>query len=458
MTVDGVADHAQVFLRPADDATEEDVRASLYGFYVSCAPLLGSPTGGSPACDRVLVRDPVTVEVPPGRYDVFATAGIFATVARETVELAAGDAASVELALERLDVAPAGTLSADFHVHGAASFDSTVPDFDRVQAFLAANIDVIAATDHDVVWDYADARGRARRGRPDGDHRRARGHRAHPLRPDAGPRHPAGHRALERVAAALHAGRPVPRRALGRARGAGAPLHALRRGRLAGGQGVIQLNHPWAAAQFGRDLGFPRAVGVDARVPLPREYDGTGPGLILRTPPGASFSNADYHTQEVMNGTENEDLLPYRAYWFYLLNQGIVRAGTANSDSHGLVDNVLGTPRTLVWTDQRVGDFDPAAFNAAGAGGADDRDNGPVIEVATTDASGATRGPRWRPSRRGSDADALDPRERRAVGAGRRGPDGRERRRSRARSRRSSPTRRIRSGPTASCASTGRSR
>ena len=41
---------------------------------------------------------------------------------------------------------------------GAASFDSTVPDVDRVQAFLASRIDVIAATDHDVVWDYADAR------------------------------------------------------------------------------------------------------------------------------------------------------------------------------------------------------------------------------------------------------------------------------------------------------------
>ena len=68
-----------------------------------------------------------------------------------------------------------------------------------------------------------------------------------------------------------------------------------------------------------------------------------------------------------MNGTENEDLQPYRAYWFYLLNQGIVRAGTGNSDSHGLVDNVLGTPRTLVWTDQTVADFDEAAFNRRGA-------------------------------------------------------------------------------------------
>jgi len=109
----------------------------------------------------------------------------------------------------------------------------------------------------------------------------------------------------------------------------------------------------------------------------------------MRTPDGASFGNADYHTQEVMNGTENEDLLAFRAYWFYLLNQGIVRAGTGNSDSHGLVDNVLGTPRTIVWTDQTVADFDPAAFNADVRAGRMIGTNGPVLEVSTTDAAGA---------------------------------------------------------------------
>ena len=77
---------------------------------------------------------------------------------RAETEAAAGETADVALAIERLDAMPAGTLSGDFHVHGGASFDSTIPDFDRVRAFLAANVDVIVATDHDVVWDYADAR------------------------------------------------------------------------------------------------------------------------------------------------------------------------------------------------------------------------------------------------------------------------------------------------------------
>jgi hypothetical protein len=69
--------------------------------------------------------------------------------------------------------------------------------------------------------------------------------------------------------------------------------------------------------------------------------------------------------------------------WFYLLNQGIVRAGTANSDSHGLTDNIVGTPRNLVWVDTTVADFDQVKFNRAVRDGAMIGTNGPVIEVST---------------------------------------------------------------------------
>ena len=49
---------------------------------------------------------------------------------------------------------PTGAVSGDFHVHGAASFDSSIPDQDRVVSFLAAGVDVVVATDHDVVTTY----------------------------------------------------------------------------------------------------------------------------------------------------------------------------------------------------------------------------------------------------------------------------------------------------------------
>jgi hypothetical protein len=397
VTIDGQADHALVFVVAADEVTEEASRARLLGGLATCAPLLGSPTGGSPACDRALVFDTARLELPPGHWELVATAGPFATLAREEVTLAAGEEARVSFALRTLEVAPDATLSADFHVHGAASFDSTVPEIDRVQAFLAARIDVIAATDHDVVWDYeagrrhwnADERVRLLVGLE------ATGHILFDLVPGAPLPQVIGHWnvwPLRFDVEAPYRGAPwdelaEPGMLMTRFVEAGWPEET----------GVVQLNHPWAPSQVGRDLGFPRAVGVDAREPLPRSdlegYDGSGPGLVLRTPPGARFGNADYHTQEVMNGTENEDLLPYRAYWFYLLNQGIVRAGTANSDSHSLVDSVLGTPRTLVTTEQSVSGLDEVRFNAAVRQGRMIGTNGPVVEASIADRSGAERRP-----------------------------------------------------------------
>jgi len=157
--------------------------------------------------------------------------------------------------------------------------------------------------------------------------------------------------------------------------------------------GVAQLNHPWDEPEVGRDLGFPRALGINTLEPLPADYDGTGAGVFRRVPDGASFANSDYHVQEVMNGSANRLFLAYRAFWFYLLSQGVPRAGTANSDSHGLTDAVLGTPRNLIWTSTSIEDFDEDLFNASIRTGRMIGTNGPVIELSTQDGAGDERYP-----------------------------------------------------------------
>ncbi len=398
VTLDGEPEHALVFVLPADAETEERTRARLLGGFTECAPLLGAPPGGSPACDRVLVHGAARLEVPPGHWDLVATAGLFSTIARAEVTLGPSDHEDVSFALRSLAVAPDATLSADFHVHGAASFDSSVPDVDRVQAFLAARVDVIAATDHDLVHTYEEARRMW-----DADERvqvlvgtETTGHILFDFVPGA---------TLPKVIGHWIAW-PIPYDPVAPYRGApwdelAEPGLLMTRFEEAGwpsSTGIVQLNHPWAPGQVGRDLGFPRAVGVDLTEPLPRTdrdgWDGTAQGLILRTPPEARFGNADYQAQEVMNGTENEELLAYRAYWFYLLNQGILRAGTANSDSHSLVDCVLGTPRNLVTTSERVGpSFDEERFDRAVREGRMMGTNGPVIEASISTRSGAAARP-----------------------------------------------------------------
>jgi hypothetical protein len=88
-----------------------------------------------------------------------------------------------------------------------------------------------------------------------------------------------------------------------------------------------------------------------------------------------------------MNGTMNQHLLQYRAFWFYTLNQGQIRTGTANSDSHSLTDSTIGTPRNLVYADTQSGPgFEIESFNQALRDGRSFGTNGPVIE-ATLDGN-----------------------------------------------------------------------
>lgn len=396
VTVDGVPDHAQVFVVPADDATAERTNGQYFGFGAVCPVVLGNPAGGSPSCNRVLVDGNTTFDLPPGNYDLIATAGLFASLARQTVEIGAGESATVDLALTRLG-RPAGTLSADFHVHGAASFDSTIPDVDRVQAFLAAGVDVIAATDHDAVWDYARARDLL-----NADERmvlitgvETTGQILFKLNPSVYFPQVIGHWIFWPVpfdAEAPRHGAPwdelvEPGALIERAAARGYDTQ----------NGVVQLNHPWANLEFARDLGFPRAIGINIKKEVPRFFDGTGPSLFFRTPEGSAFSNADFHAQEVMNSTNNDQLQSMRALWFWQLDQGILRTGTANSDSHSLTDSVLGTPRNIVRTTATGApfadgtSFDLATFNRDVREGRVLGTNGAIIDAIVTSGDGAFR-------------------------------------------------------------------
>lgn len=391
--VDGDNDEVLAFIVPGDLATEEAVSADMLGHFETCAPLLGHPHGGTPACNRVLVDVPTWVTLPPGNYDVFATVGLFSTMAKQNVTVTAGLSNIVELNITTLDMAPQGTLSGDFHVHGGASFDSSVPEIDRVRSFLAARTDVVVATDHDVVFDYVNAMDTL------AAHDRLKiavglettGHMLSPLFDDSPYPKVIGHWNFW----------PMLYDPDGPWRGA--PYDEF----VEPGQlftdafeigwpeltGVIQLNHPIGGSQLGRDFGWASALEFNLNNDIPSEYDGSGMSLYDSTPPGASFSNGDYHVQEVMNGTANYTFLQYRQFWFYLLNQGYLRGGTANSDTHSLTENVLGTPRTLVWSDTTKEAFDIETFNLAVRDGRMIGTNGPIIEAWISDEHGDPQTP-----------------------------------------------------------------
>ena len=394
---------AELFVVPEDEAQAAQVTGSLHGRFTTCSPWLGPPPGASPACNRVLVRNgQATAEVPAGRYEVLAFHGPFWSLAREVVDLQPGST-SLSFTLTELPLKPAGALSSDMHVHGAASFDSSIPDLDRVLSFSASDLDVIVATDHDVIYDYG------RMVRDLGLEGRmstvvgleSTGHIPFLRIPNYGFPLVIGHYnfwPLRYDPSLPRNGGPFDERI------EPGTLFTLAKTGFTGVE-VIELNHPWADPEFGRDLGFPRAIFLDTTKDLPASDDGTNMGVYVRTPQDALYANDGHHAQEVINGSDSTLYLQYRAFWFYVLNQGRLKAGTANSDSHSLTDNTVGVPQNLVFAPTTAGPgFDVNVFNTAVREGRIIGTNGPVITATIEDAAGQERSPSLVPFTPKSDA------------------------------------------------------
>ncbi len=385
---------AELLLVPTGDTTAAAVDGSIHGFFGGCAPYLGPPHGGSPACNRVLVRDgQVDFAAPDGTYYVYAHAGMGFTLARERVTVRAGSRETVRLTLRPLPgLFPAGALTGDFHVHGGRSFDTSFPDRERVLALVSAGVDVVAATDHDVAGSFGEqvaALGLGDRVRvlngveqtglvpylypPGSEVPRVIGHWNYwpiPVSPTE-----------------LNDGSPYDE-----LQEPGARFDQMR-ARM-GAVGVIQFNHPVAEAKVGRDEGYLRTLSYDPRRPLPATDDGTALGMLYRRPGGAAGArNLDYDVQEAMNGAGVVLNLGYRTAWHQFLSAGILRAGTANSDSHSLGVEATGYPRNVVLGEHSLARFDLGAFNAAVRDGRMLGTNGPVVEARIVTGAGASQGP-----------------------------------------------------------------
>jgi hypothetical protein len=384
---------AELVLVPATAQSADLPVPSVYGLFPGCDPMLGPPHGGSPACNRAIsANGSFTLLIPPGHYFVYATRGPFATIDRGEILVPPGGHFQLPpLFVEPLDVLPTGTLSGDFHVHGAASFDSAIPDRDRVVSFLAAGVDVVVATDHDVVTSYQATLASlvSSPGRlvvisgveqtpnipwlavPGNDLPTTVGHfNFWPLLPDPS----------------------MPRN--------GAPWDELREpGQMMDdlepaflGPGVRQLNHPFSEVKLGRDQGFMRAIGYDPRTLIVPGASFAADVLLAQPGGPGKHSNLDWDVQEVMTGTSVANWLRYRALWFSMLSQGIVRAGTANSDTHGLADDHIGYPRNIVFGGHQRDALDVDRFDADIRHGHMQGTTGPVIDVVIDD-NGTKYGP-----------------------------------------------------------------
>lgn len=259
------------------------------------------------------------LELPPGRYKVLATHGTEYSIASQELEVNPDVGVTFRASLEH-EVDTTGYLACDFHLHQAPSFDSTVSLEDRILSLLAEGIDFAVPTDHNHVTSFTDTIAALDAERDIATTSgveittEAWGHfNAFPYPPSA----------------------PVPPFAL-------EPPEIFSSVRSHAPDAVVQVNHPRMPG-----VGYFNKGELDAH---------TG----VAAAEGFSF---DFDTLEVVNGfdLENSKLIDDNLHeWFELLNAGRRYTAVGNSDSHRLVYQWAGYPRTYV----RVGDDRPAGISA----------------------------------------------------------------------------------------------
>jgi hypothetical protein len=286
-------------------------RMVIRGVWPTRDPVLGPPHLASGAGNIVYTSSgEAEVALPQGQFHITVTRGIEYGIAREGVSISPGKGTSLRVKLDR-EVDTIGWIATELHLHAAPSPDSEVSLEDRVASLVAEGIEFAVATDHNHVTDYGPVIRQlgAERGL-----RTATGVEVTTWSP------PWGHFNVfpypTEIEAPPYAAMP-PRL-----------LFPMLRERAPGA--LIQVNHP----RMDHDIGYFNRAGLDPA---------TGAADPDYSP--------DFDSIEVINGMDlgrPESLARNLSDWFALLNHGRRYTATGSSDSHRLIYQWAGYPRTYV--------------------------------------------------------------------------------------------------------------
>jgi hypothetical protein len=320
-----------------------------------------------------------TVDLAPGKYRLTASRGPEYETKTAELVLAPGASAQKTFALRRV-VDTSGYVSTDFHQHTMLSADAPVATRDRAVSNAVEGLEVAVASEHNVVVDLGPV---VRELGLSPFHVSIPGDE---LTSDAS-RKPWGHANVFPLV-------PAP----GKARGGAVAVRdrtakeALSEIRAMPGTRVVQVNHPRSGSNGYFDLlGFDPKTGV-----------GTAPGYD----PG-------FDALEVWNGHNVDGRDKTLGDFFALLRTGHPVTAVGDTDTHGIVGQESGYPRTFVrvarddaldaWDEKRTedlvravrsvrdvvvtnGPFLRVTANGAGIGGVA-RANAGVVEVKVHVAS-----------------------------------------------------------------------
>ena len=281
------------------------------------------------------------VSLQPGEYELVVSHGPEYSIAKQRITILPDARTDADLKLARV-VDTDGFVSTDFHVHLINSPDCWVTKEERVLTMLAEGVDYFVATDHDFRTDLRPTVASLGAGGNIGVSIAEEittadlGHfNSWPLPID--PNSLTGG-ALDWGRAGVAAGRDFP--SLGSYDLSPAEIFAA-----LPAQTVRQVNHVNSAT-----LGFLTVAGIDTLRKPPQSF--TPPSLIRQDPNLANLFSDGFTALELwIEGSreQTEELLgPNLGDWFNLLNQGIIRTATSDSDTHHTALIQAGGPRNFV--------------------------------------------------------------------------------------------------------------
>lgn len=303
-----------------------------------------------------------------GQWDLYFSHGIEYTVFKKHLDITY-PVGTQKITLKRA-VDTTGYVSADFHIHARPSFESSLqpgglPTLeDRVITYLAEGVEIMGSSDHQCIVDYSSTIAQLGVGDrigslvgveatppitsyPSGDGNCSDyrfvppplftepGHwNAFPLDP--------GQSYDTTSDKGVNAATLYDRlRKLG-AQGGDTPL--------------IQLNHPFYELGF-INIGWLQRRDYRFGAPIPFSNP-LAPNAFLTeksTEAGSKTRSIDFDAMELWSGGSYVYGIPARNAWFEFLNQGLLKVGTSNSDSHN-TKITAGFPRNFV----RLGTDDPS--------------------------------------------------------------------------------------------------
>jgi len=336
--------------------------------------------------------DSGAVALEPGSYQVVASHGSEFSIASANVTVTASSTTSASLQIARV-IDSTGFISGDFHVHSIDSPDSKVTRVERVVSMLAEGVDFFTPSDHESRQDFnptivaLGATGLISVATSGEITTFDYGHfNAWPMTIDPTKVNGGG---IDHGGAAPD-GQDFP----SYGNYGLTPAQIVAAAHADPGTDTVQINHVHSFFGMGGNSG----LAIDTGLTPPQSAI---PSSVRRLDPLVSnyftdtFDALEIWIESSRSGLASNFFGRNLGDWFNLLNQGIVRSGVANSDTHRRINTQAGAPRTMVASPSDapgglggIADTLSGNVNAGRAFGT----NGPMVRFTTSAASTSETG------------------------------------------------------------------